>query len=372
MRHNVDEQTVVTGNVCRAGTLTETLSRGFDISRAFGLFGLLALCFLISACSDTVLPPPPSTDPNTGSLQVTVSGLPPEAEANVTVTGPNDYSAEVERSRTLTGLPTGRYTVTVSSVVFSGETFPGTLPGSRASTELDVTRQAVSEVLVSYFSVGVVGAGELAPGVTRSGTLSVGAFDEYTFSGVEGVPLAFDFEGTREASPAVYSVNIYASTDLQTPLYSVRFGTANADPIVGFAPPATGGYVLRIGNEQNVLIYTVTASYLSGTPEERATPARLTMGELVRGAVTAESSDSYLFSATANEAVTLVFDYEEGGGIYDVEIVSASGGEPLYSERYGTALFPPEIPFTAPETGDYLVRVRGVDTVIRYSLVLRK
>ncbi len=302
---------------------------------------------------------------------MTVLGLPEDAEANVTVTGPDDYQEEVERSRTLTGLPTGRYTVTVGSVVFAGETFPGSLPGSRAMRELDVTRQAVSEVAVSYASVGVVGAGEIAPGVTRSGTLSVGAFHEYTFGGVEGVPLAFDFEGTREGAAATYLVSIYAG-DPQTPLYSQRFGTLNADPIVGFTPPSSGGYVLRISTERGELNYTVTASYLSGTPEERGTLTRLEAGELVRGAVTADSIDSYLFSAAANEMVTFVFDYEEGGGIYDVEILSAAGGEALYSERYGTALLPPEIAFTPPETGDYLLRVRGVDKVIRYSLVLRK
>ena len=324
---------------------------------------------LLAACEDTAVTPPP-LDTDTGSLRVIISGLPPEAEADVTVTGPDDYQEEVERSRTLEGLPTGRYTVTVGSVVYAGETYPGYLPGSRAQRELDVTRQAVSEVAVSYASVGVVGAGEIAPGVTRSGTLSVGAFHEYTFGGVEGVPLAFDFEGTREGAAATYLVSIYAG-DPQTPLYNQRFGT-NADPIVGFTPPSSGNYVLRVGTERGELNYTVTASYLSGTPEERGTLARLEAGELVRGAVTADSIDSYLFGAAANVTVTFVFDYEEGGGIYDVEILSAAGGEALYSERYGTALLPPEIAFTPPEAGDYLLRVRGVDKVIRYSLVLRK
>ena len=311
-------------------------------------------------------------------MQVTISGLPPEAEANVTVTGPDDYRAEVERSRTLTGLPTGRYTVSVNSVVYADETYPGSLPGSRASAELEVAQDAVSEVSVSYASVGVVGAGEIAPGVTRSGVLSPGTVDDYTFSGSEGVPLAFGFAGTREESSATYEVSIFRGDDLATPLYAERYGTSNSypyksnNPVVGFTPPATGDYVLRIGTQRSELRYTVRASYLSGTAEERRTPRRLEAGELVLGAVTADSVDSYLFSATTAEAVTLMFDYEEGAAIYLVEILREDSAEVLFSERVGTANNMRELTFTPPATGDYLLRVTGQDSVLRYSLGLEK
>ncbi len=350
-------------------------SRRFFAGGKYRVIGLLALCFLLGACSDAVTPPP-VTDPNTGSLQVTIQGLPPEAEADVTVAGPGDYQEEVERSRTLTSLATGRYTVTVGSVVYEGETYPGALPGSRSQTELDVTRQAVSEVLVSYSSVGVVGAGEIAPGVTRSGMLSPGGVADYSFSGVEGVPLAFDFAGTREESKATYEVSIFRADDLDTPLYSERYGTSNSyayesgNPVVGFAPPGSGDYVLRIGTQQSELSYTVTASYLSGTPEERRGVTRLEEGETVLGAVTAGSADRYLFSATADDPVTFVIDYEEGAAIYLVEVFSEGNAEPLYSQRVGTSNAMRELEFVPPAAGEYELRVSGQDSVLRYSLAL--
>ncbi len=339
--------------------------------------GLLSLCFLLSACSDTILPPP-ITDTDTGSLQVTITGLPPEAKANVTVTGPDDYEQRVERSGTLTGLPTGRYTVSVDSIVYAGETYPGSLPGSRDQRELDVTRQAVGEVTVSYASVGVVGEGDIAPGVTRTGTLSTGAFRDYTFTGVEGVPLAFSFAGTREAGSATYNVSIFRPDNLETPLQTERFGTANSypyaggNPTVGFTPSEGGPYVLRAAVNGGELSYTVRASYLSGTPEEHQEVTPLEAGKLVLGAVTENSVDRYRFSATADEALTLAFDYEEGGAIYLVEVLDEDGTEPLYSKRVGTANGMRRLEFIPPMTGDYLLRVTGENNVLRYSLVLEK
>ena len=343
------------------------------IRRVFGSFGLFSLCLLLSAC-----PSNPPVNQDTGSLQVFISGLPPEAEANVTVTGPDNYTAEVEGSRTLTGLATGRYTVSVDSVTYASETYPGSLPGSRASAELEVAQDALSEVTVAYSSVGVVEAGEIAPGVTRSGMLSPGTVDDYTFSGTEGVPLAFSFAGTKEESSATYEVSIFQADDLATPLYAERYGTSNSypyksnNPVVGFTPPANGDYVLRVGTQRSELRYTVKGSYLSGTLDERRTPTRLAAGELVLGAVTAGSVDRYLFSATTAEAVTLMFDYEEGAAIYLVEILPEGSAEVLFSERVGTANNMRELTFTPPATGDYLLRVAGQDSVLRYSLGLEK
>ena len=355
-----------------------SLGRRASVRRAFGSFGLFALCLFLSACSETVTPPPPGNNTDTGSLQVTITGLPPEAKANVTVTGPDDYEQRVERSGTLTGLPTGRYTVSVDSIVYAGETYPGSLPGSRDQRELDVTRQAVGEVTVSYASVGVVGEGDIAPGVTRTGTLSTGAFRDYTFTGVEGVPLAFSFAGTREAGSATYNVSIFRPDNLETPLQTERFGTANSypyaggNPTVGFTPSEGGPYVLRAAVNGGELSYTVRASYLSGTPEEHQEVTPLEAGKLVLGAVTENSVDRYRFSATADEALTLAFDYEEGGAIYLVEVLDEDGTEPLYSKRVGTANGLRRLEFTPPMTGDYLVRVTGENNVLRYNLVLEK
>jgi hypothetical protein len=77
--------------------------------------GIVALVAL-SACgggSDGATPPPGAT---TGSLTVTVSGLPGDVAPSVTVTGPAGYSQTFSATRTLTGLTAGSYTVTGSRI----------------------------------------------------------------------------------------------------------------------------------------------------------------------------------------------------------------------------------------------------------------
>lgn len=61
----------------------------------------------------------------TGSLVVTISGLPPGSAAAVTVTGPNGYTQLVTADRLLSDLTAGTYTVTAASVPFGGTTYTG-------------------------------------------------------------------------------------------------------------------------------------------------------------------------------------------------------------------------------------------------------
>ncbi|HEU4995609.1 MAG TPA: hypothetical protein VFT29_12355 [Gemmatimonadaceae bacterium] len=57
--------------------------------------------------------------PTTGSLVVTVNGLPSAAPAAVRVTGPSAFSQQVSATTTLDGLPPGEYTVRVETVHFT-------------------------------------------------------------------------------------------------------------------------------------------------------------------------------------------------------------------------------------------------------------
>lgn len=59
----------------------------------------------------------------TGSLAVTISGLPPGSAAAVTVTGPNSYNQLVTADGLLSDLTPGSYTVTAASVTFGGTTY---------------------------------------------------------------------------------------------------------------------------------------------------------------------------------------------------------------------------------------------------------
>ena len=63
----------------------------------------------MSACGGQTTPP--VTGEDTGTLQLTVQGLPEGVEASIAVVGPEDYRSTVTGSRTLQNLRTGSYTL---------------------------------------------------------------------------------------------------------------------------------------------------------------------------------------------------------------------------------------------------------------------
>jgi hypothetical protein len=111
---------------------------------------------LAAACSSGDGPSDPPQAALRGSLEVSIHGLPLEAVASVTVTGPGGYSRTITGTTTLTSLAAGNYTVSVADVTHNGSEFKGA-PSSYV-------------VAVSY------GASVAAPGVfytIRTGSLSL-------------------------------------------------------------------------------------------------------------------------------------------------------------------------------------------------------
>lgn len=350
---------------------------------------LVLLSLLLVACGGTTATPedpsnpidvPPGTP--TGSLQITVEGLPSGAGASIRVAGPEEYGATVTGSQTLQGLRTGSYTLEVESVTFRGSTYSGTFEGNnQTETSVDVTENETTTVEVTYTSVGSVEEGEIAPGTAKEGLIAENAFDDYTFSGTANVPLTFDFTGTGEENRGRYSVAVYNQTNLNEALYSsFTLSTYGQPPLIGFSPPEDGTYVLRIRGENDVVDYQVRAQYLSGSPEERQEPTVLDYGDTATGAVTLNAYDEYRFTGSFNEPVLLTFSYDEQDpryqGNYQVEFYRVGQEEePLETSfQYGSLGTPPEIDFTPPEDGDYLVRVVGAGregtSLVRYSFEL--
>ncbi len=86
----------------------------------------------------------------TGSLRVTVTGLPAGVGALVTVTGPGSFSEEVAATLTLEDLAPGEYTVSAANVNSGGATYSST-PADRSVT---VAAGATAQVTVTYASTG--------------------------------------------------------------------------------------------------------------------------------------------------------------------------------------------------------------------------
>ncbi len=82
----------------------------------------------------------------TGSLRVTVSGLPAGAAAAVTVSGPGGFSQAVTATRTLTGLAPGTYAVAGRDVASGGTTYTASV----SSATVPVTAGSSPLVTVSY------------------------------------------------------------------------------------------------------------------------------------------------------------------------------------------------------------------------------
>ena len=82
----------------------------------------------------------------TGSLTVTVSGLPAAAEAAVAVTGPGGFTRDLTATTTLADLQPGDYTVTAASVTAGGSTYAAT----PAATTVDVAVGTTTTVAIGY------------------------------------------------------------------------------------------------------------------------------------------------------------------------------------------------------------------------------
>lgn len=82
----------------------------------------------------------------TGSLTVTVGGLPGGADAAVTVTGPDAYHAELTATGTIAGLVPGQYTVSAASVSSGGTTYTA----SPEDIEVAVSAGATAQVTIIY------------------------------------------------------------------------------------------------------------------------------------------------------------------------------------------------------------------------------
>ena len=95
----------------------------------------------------------------TGSLTVTVAGLPSGAEGDVAVTGPGGFSRDVTATTTIAGLPPGDYTVTASSVTAGGSTWTA----SPATRTVPVAAGASATATVTYSA---------APGATLNLTIA--------------------------------------------------------------------------------------------------------------------------------------------------------------------------------------------------------
>lgn len=110
-------------------------------------------CFFLSLVSCGGSSSYDDPEPSTGSLMVTVSGLPDGVSADVTITGPGNYQQAVTTSITLSGLSTGAYSAAIEDVIIGQDTYSGSASASSVNVTAGNTAQLTVTYTLSSFSL---------------------------------------------------------------------------------------------------------------------------------------------------------------------------------------------------------------------------
>ncbi|MBK6496132.1 MAG: hypothetical protein IPG05_13705 [Gemmatimonadetes bacterium] len=218
------------------------------------------------------------SNPTTGGLSLTVSGVPAPAAAAIIVTGPDGFSRAVPATTTLTGLAPGSYTVTATPVVLSGTSY---LPAP-TSQVVTVTAGATSTGAVVY-TVAAPTTGQL--------TVSIGGLPG-------GAAAAITVTGPNSYSHAVTANETI--TGLLPGSYTVAATPVVVSGVTYVATPASQAATITAGGSSSrTITYAVQAPT---TGQLTVTVSGLPGGTAAAIAVT--GPNSYSHAVTANETIT--------------------------------------------------------------------
>ncbi len=181
---------------------------------------LTAAAILASGCSSDSGTP---TQPGTGELVVTVTGLPSSASASVILTGPNGYTHTVAHSATLPDLAPGNYQLTASSVS-AGDTnylptpesaaitvaasptpISTTIAYSKTTTTLDLS---IGAMYLTQSTQTLAGAVPLVQ--NRDGYLRVFVIANQSNAVAPQVRVRFYVNGTQQGSPTIIAASSHS------------------------------------------------------------------------------------------------------------------------------------------------------------------
>jgi hypothetical protein len=246
----------------------------------------------------------------TGTLVVTVSGLPSGVSADVMVEGPNGFRRVLTRTTTLDGLSPGTYTVTARDVATSGGVYRATVQGSPVQVEAGATSgvgvsyqldpaTAPGDLLVevsglpsgALASVRVQGPGGFDRSITQTTLFSSLPAGYYTVSAGDVVYSGRTYRATVSGSPVRVGGGTTATVQVSYSLYSA-FLTVQISglpgPVANVVVTGANGYS-RTLNRTAVLtvepgVYAVSAYPVvvdgqTYTPRVQGSPVSLDPGE---------------------------------------------------------------------------------------------
>ena len=269
---------------------------------------------------------------STGSIAVSVGGLPGAANGSVTVTGPGAFSQVVTATTTLTNLAPGTYTVTAAPVVVSGITYTPS-PTSRsvtvtaslvaAAAAVTYTSQAGSlAITISGLSVAgdllVTGPGGYSQGVTATQTLAGLVPGTYTIS-VRNVRTA---QGTYGATPASRDVSVPAGGSASnTVAYAALPALVNV-PVSGLPGGASAAITMTSPSGATSSVTASTTIDPAATGRWRLAASNVASG----GNTYAPTPASYDQSVLAGDTLNFPVAYALSTGSIAVSVTGLPGG----------------------------------------------
>lgn len=250
----------------------------------------------------------------TGSLAITVNGLPGGTNAAITVTGPNGFSRAVTATTTLTGLVAGSYTVAAQSLSSGGQSYQ---PNPLSQT-VSVPANGAASASVAYAgllgnltvtitglpggvpaSVNVTGPGGFNQHLTATQTVTFLVAGSYTISAASVSSGGF----TYAASPASQSATVSAGTTISKSV-AYAAGGALAVTVTGL-PGGTNAPITVTGPggfSQPVTATTTLTGLAAGTYTVAA--GSITTGGSTYTPSPASQTPNVTGGATASAAVT--------------------------------------------------------------------
>lgn len=280
----------------------------------------------------------------TGSLAVSVAGLPGGVPAAVTVTGPGGFSQNVTATTTLDGLAPGSYTVAAAAVSSGGQNYTP----SPASQNAPVVAAGTATALVVYAGTlggltvnvsGLPGGTAAAVTVTGPGGFNQSVTATTTFTGLASGTYSITAANVSSGgysylpSPTSQTAGVSAGTtvsrsvaysptgSLTVTVTGLPGGTAGAVTVTG-----PGGYNQLVTATQTLInltpgAYTVAAASVSSGGTSY-TPSPTSQAATVTGAATTSRTVTY---AASTGALTVTISGLPGGVLASVN-VSGPGG----------------------------------------------
>jgi hypothetical protein len=304
-------------NVVAGGTTYAPVPAGQSLAVSFG-----------STSSATV-----SYTPSTGSLALTISGLPGGTAANVTVTGPGGFFQPVTASQTLTGLLPGSYSLSAGIVSVGGIPYVPVIPQATAAISASATpvlRTVTYAPATGSLTVTLAGLPGGVPGnvtVTGPGGFSQSLTSSQTFPSL--IPGSYTVSGlgvssggtTYFAVPSSQNVSVAAGPSSATVTYTATTGSL-AVSISGL-PGGTSANVTVTGPggfSQHLTASQTLTGLLPGT--YTTTAAAVSSG----GSTYAPSPPSQSNSVAGGASVNIGVAYSVSTGALSVTIGGLPGG----------------------------------------------